>query len=283
MADYYPLIKRALSRLDTSTIESRSKLYVRMRAILISQLRNAVPALTEAEIARERTALERAIEKAELIEAEHVPVDQDDDGGVSGFNSALLDAERGDHKSKLTECLDAFKAEETTLCTVLGAIFGAFLGTHFPLKLSFAPELNENLNILISMAFVLIIFVPYIIAARRIIFDYIAMKRFGGMHRIIIYVYLAMSVVVYFLFKGGANLSSIMLSWGAVYLWRARYYRKLVADVAFPKYKTGDMGRAFGRGVMLGFTKKGLIAFGLLMAGSVLFALLIQLYWFLRG
>lgn len=66
MADYYPLIARAISGLDPSAPgESRRALYERARSALIAQLRSVQPPLTESEITRERLSLEEAIRKVE--------------------------------------------------------------------------------------------------------------------------------------------------------------------------------------------------------------------------
>lgn len=66
MADYYPLIARAISGLDASAPgESRRALYGRGRQALIAQLRRVQPPLTESEITRERLSLEEAIRKME--------------------------------------------------------------------------------------------------------------------------------------------------------------------------------------------------------------------------
>ncbi len=69
MADYHPLIARAVEGLENSTGEARRALYERARAALVSQLRSIEPALSEADITRERLALEDAIRK---VEAESV-------------------------------------------------------------------------------------------------------------------------------------------------------------------------------------------------------------------
>jgi hypothetical protein len=69
MADYHPLIARAVEGLGTSTGEARRGLYERARAALVAQLRAIEPALSEADITRERLALEDAIRK---VEAESV-------------------------------------------------------------------------------------------------------------------------------------------------------------------------------------------------------------------
>lgn len=71
MADYYPLIARAVAGLDpNATGESRRALYERARTALIAQLRGVQPPLSEAEITRERLALEEAVRKVEA-EAAH--------------------------------------------------------------------------------------------------------------------------------------------------------------------------------------------------------------------
>src|SRR3954465_3758104 len=66
MADYYPLIARAIAALDPSAPgESRRALYERARAALIAQLRSVQPPLSESEITRERLSLEEAVRKVE--------------------------------------------------------------------------------------------------------------------------------------------------------------------------------------------------------------------------
>jgi hypothetical protein len=66
MADYYPLIARAISGLDASaTGEQRRALYDRARSALIAQLRGVQPPLSESDITRERLTLEEAIRKVE--------------------------------------------------------------------------------------------------------------------------------------------------------------------------------------------------------------------------
>src|ERR1700692_2686734 len=66
MADYYPLIARAIAGLDPSAPgESRRALYERARAALIAQLRSVQPPLSESQIPRERLSLEEAVRKVE--------------------------------------------------------------------------------------------------------------------------------------------------------------------------------------------------------------------------
>src|SRR6266478_5394406 len=66
MADYYPLIARAIAGLDPNAPgESRRALYERARAALIAQLRSVEPPLSESEITRERLSLEEAVRRVE--------------------------------------------------------------------------------------------------------------------------------------------------------------------------------------------------------------------------
>lgn len=61
MADYYPLISRAVGAPDRKSKEARRALYGRARATLAAQLQRVDPSLFE----RERLALEDAIRKVE--------------------------------------------------------------------------------------------------------------------------------------------------------------------------------------------------------------------------
>jgi hypothetical protein len=69
MADYYPLISRAVAGLDKNTGEARRAVYERARGALLAQLRGVTPALNESDITRERLALEEAIRKVEAESA----------------------------------------------------------------------------------------------------------------------------------------------------------------------------------------------------------------------
>src|SRR6266699_6895055 len=69
MADYYPLIARAVAGLDKNTGDARRTLYERARAALVAQLRSVTPALDESDVTRERLALEEAIRKVEADSA----------------------------------------------------------------------------------------------------------------------------------------------------------------------------------------------------------------------
>src|SRR5664280_2936174 len=79
MADYHPLISRAVSGLDKNTGENRRALYERARSALVNQLRSVEPALDESDITRERLALEEAIRK---VETEAAKRSRPDDEGL---------------------------------------------------------------------------------------------------------------------------------------------------------------------------------------------------------
>jgi hypothetical protein len=66
MADYHPIISRAVAALETNNAENRRAIYEHARATLLRQLRAITPALKETEILRERLALEDAIRRIEL-------------------------------------------------------------------------------------------------------------------------------------------------------------------------------------------------------------------------
>jgi hypothetical protein len=65
MADYYPLIARAVAGLQKNTGDARRALYERARDALVAQLRGVTPALDESDVTRERLSLEEAIRKVE--------------------------------------------------------------------------------------------------------------------------------------------------------------------------------------------------------------------------
>ena len=69
MADYYPLISRAVAALEKNSGENRRAIYERARAALLAQLRGVTPPLSESDITRERLALEESIRKVEAESA----------------------------------------------------------------------------------------------------------------------------------------------------------------------------------------------------------------------
>src|ERR1044071_4831747 len=68
MADYYPVLTRAIGALETSTAKPRRAVYERARQAIVKQLRSYDPPLSESEITKERLNLEEAVRR---IEAEN--------------------------------------------------------------------------------------------------------------------------------------------------------------------------------------------------------------------
>jgi hypothetical protein len=75
MADYLPLIAKAITGLEKNTGEARRALYERARTALVAQLRGMNPPLSESDITRERLALEEAIRKVEAEAARKIRMD----------------------------------------------------------------------------------------------------------------------------------------------------------------------------------------------------------------
>ena len=65
MADFYPILARAVAGLPETSPEARRAIYDRARAALVAQLRGLDPPLSEAEIMRERLALDEAVARIE--------------------------------------------------------------------------------------------------------------------------------------------------------------------------------------------------------------------------
>jgi len=99
MADYYPLIARAIAGLDKNTGEIRRELYERARVALVGQLRSVDPPLNESDVTRERLALEEAIRKVETEASKRKPETADEnrpslsDEGLRGFRAVVAEAE----------------------------------------------------------------------------------------------------------------------------------------------------------------------------------------------
>lgn len=65
MAEYYPLIAKAIASLPNPTVETRHAIYERARTALVRQLRNMQPPAPESDITREANALDEAIARLE--------------------------------------------------------------------------------------------------------------------------------------------------------------------------------------------------------------------------
>jgi len=97
MADYHPLIARAVAGLERNTGENRRVLYDRARNALVSQLRSVQPPLEENDVTRERLALEDAIRKVEAEAAQRVRQAALEKNVLTYPTQGCVDGERGDH------------------------------------------------------------------------------------------------------------------------------------------------------------------------------------------
>lgn len=79
MADFYPILARAVAGLADQSPEARRAIYDRARNALVTQLRSLDPPLGEAEIMRERLALDEAVTR---IEADYGDAPQPQPGGT---------------------------------------------------------------------------------------------------------------------------------------------------------------------------------------------------------
>ncbi|WP_304610561.1 hypothetical protein [Oryzibacter oryziterrae] len=70
MADYYPVLKRAISSLPSGAGDARRAVYEKARAALVRQLNSYNPPLSPAEISDQRMALEECIRRVEAENAE---------------------------------------------------------------------------------------------------------------------------------------------------------------------------------------------------------------------
>jgi hypothetical protein len=100
MADYFPLIARAVAGLDKNTGENRRALYERARTALVNQLRGVEPALAESDITRERLALEESIRK---VEAEAAKRARGDSGESEEARPSLRDHGLRDFRDSVAE------------------------------------------------------------------------------------------------------------------------------------------------------------------------------------
>lgn len=85
MADFHPILARAIAGLTDKSPEARRAVYDRARAALLSQLRSLDPPLSEADITRERLSLDEAVSRieaeialAEAIEPSFPPLPADE-------------------------------------------------------------------------------------------------------------------------------------------------------------------------------------------------------------
>ena len=96
MADYYELIAKAVAGLDPEApSERRRALYERAQDALLAKLRSITPPFTEAEITRERLALEEAVRRVEDEASQRArdAAGPSFDDHISALNDLVADAE----------------------------------------------------------------------------------------------------------------------------------------------------------------------------------------------
>ena len=78
MAEYYPLLARAVAGLKTSTPQARRAIYERARGALLAQLRAMAPPIPEPDIQRENDALDAAIARLEAEAGAAAPAPEEE-------------------------------------------------------------------------------------------------------------------------------------------------------------------------------------------------------------
>lgn len=68
MADYFPLISRAVGALDPNTLERREVIYARAREALVRQLQSLDPPIAEPDLRREKNVLDETILRVEAAQ-----------------------------------------------------------------------------------------------------------------------------------------------------------------------------------------------------------------------
>ncbi|GGE39317.1 hypothetical protein GCM10007276_15790 [Agaricicola taiwanensis] len=94
MADYYPVLSRAIAGLDQNTAETRRAVYERARTAIVKQLRSYDPPLSESDITRERLGLEDAIRRVETEQRSAANPAARSSDPVESVRQAAADAER---------------------------------------------------------------------------------------------------------------------------------------------------------------------------------------------
>jgi hypothetical protein len=165
MADYYPLIARAIFGLDPSAPgESRRALYERARGALTAQLQSVQTLISESEITRERLSLEDAVRQVESEAAARSrklykdlpsPADDDDEAQILGEDELphrpVIDLQPalGEFGDKPAQgevlCLGALQQPITVLSRNPLRLVPAHLARRNAARLSEAPDPNVRL------------------------------------------------------------------------------------------------------------------------------------------
>lgn len=144
MADYYPLISRAVANLDSNTDEARRVLYDCARAAQLKHFENLQSPLSTSQLDLEREALEEAINRVEnhtIGSAEILPASGGAlaDTGQEFFNLREQDEGMSAGKSRREEM------QRWTLSTAGGALFSvAFISLSFAVAVYMQGVINVS-------------------------------------------------------------------------------------------------------------------------------------------
>jgi hypothetical protein len=89
MADFYPVLSRAIAGLQEQTPEARRAVYDRAKQVLVAQLRNVDPPISEADIMRQRMALDDVIAR---IERDYQPQETPEPAAAPAPPTAVMPA-----------------------------------------------------------------------------------------------------------------------------------------------------------------------------------------------
>lgn len=115
MADYYPVLARAISDLPSNDPQARRALYARARTIVTEQLRNGGRGAT-VDVLREQAALEAAIGRIEAeARSAMLPLNEKTAAPPAGRRVAIAPAERRVENTarSLSKILHAVQSEDT--------------------------------------------------------------------------------------------------------------------------------------------------------------------------
>ncbi len=140
MADFYPVLARAVSKLVISDLQARRELYDYARRILVAQLRERNPHVSVSEIMREQSALETAVRR---VEAESRPAQAQRSKRQTSFqmtaNQVTITDEGMPSKISETDSAEAFQASRARL------VRGTNLVTS-PDRIGSGPQIGRNTN-----------------------------------------------------------------------------------------------------------------------------------------
>lgn len=144
MADYYPLISRAVANLDNNTDEARHVLYDCARAAQLKHFESLQSPLSTIQLDLEREALEEAINRVEndtIGSAEVLPASR---GALADTGQAFFNL-RDQHEGMLSGKSRREEMKSWTLSTAGGALFAvAFISLSFAVAVYMQGVINVS-------------------------------------------------------------------------------------------------------------------------------------------